>query len=260
MEVEGTWQGYTEESEVEKEPSKKCSMDAHSPSVNGCFDCNICLDSAAEPVVTLCGHLYCWPCIYKWLLVQTTSLQQCPVCKALLSEDTLVPLYGRGLSSKEGSQQSLKIPHRRSIYQDHSLISSVTEHQSPRDHEEEYFDIQTPMPQPQLPHHHHHQRYHPYYSSLGNSFMSAQVFHSTAGGVLGELAVAVFPWMFRSHEAELYHGSRAYDLTASMNSPRLRRQQMQVESLLHQLWLSLLLCSCMPVLVMKDYKSPYFIY
>lgn len=250
-------QGYIEESEVEKEPSKNCSMDAHSPSVNGCFDCNICLDSAAEPVVTLCGHLYCWPCIYKWLLVQTTSLQQCPVCKAPLSEDTLVPLYGRGLSTEEGSQQSLKIPHRRSIYRGHALIASVIEHQSPHVHEEEYVDIQPPMPQPQFPRHHHHQRYYPYYGNLGNSFMSAPsslltapVFHSTAGGVLGELAVAVFPWMFRNHEAGPYYGSRPYDLTASMNNPRLRRQQMQVESLLHQLWLFLFCCTALSLFLL----------
>ena len=29
------------------------------------FDCNICLETAHDPVVTLCGHLYCWPCLYK---------------------------------------------------------------------------------------------------------------------------------------------------------------------------------------------------
>ena len=25
------------------------------------FECNICLEMASNPVVTLCGHLYCWP-------------------------------------------------------------------------------------------------------------------------------------------------------------------------------------------------------
>ena len=31
------------------------------------FDCNICLEDVYDPVVTRCGHLYCWPCLYKWL-------------------------------------------------------------------------------------------------------------------------------------------------------------------------------------------------
>lgn len=31
----------------------------------GAFDCNVCYDVAREPVVTLCGHLYCWPCLYR---------------------------------------------------------------------------------------------------------------------------------------------------------------------------------------------------
>ncbi|CAH8279553.1 unnamed protein product [Arabidopsis lyrata] len=31
------------------------------PTESGCFDCNICLETAHDPVVTLCGHLYCWP-------------------------------------------------------------------------------------------------------------------------------------------------------------------------------------------------------
>lgn len=28
------------------------------------FQCIICLETAKEPVVTKCGHLFCWPCIY----------------------------------------------------------------------------------------------------------------------------------------------------------------------------------------------------
>lgn len=31
----------------------------------GAFDCNVCYDVAREPVVTMCGHLYCWPCLYR---------------------------------------------------------------------------------------------------------------------------------------------------------------------------------------------------
>ena len=29
------------------------------------LDCNICFDAAREPVVTQCGHLYCWQCLYQ---------------------------------------------------------------------------------------------------------------------------------------------------------------------------------------------------
>jgi len=32
------------------------------------FVCAICLETVSdEPVVTRCGHLYCWPCLYQWL-------------------------------------------------------------------------------------------------------------------------------------------------------------------------------------------------
>ncbi|XP_078427446.1 E3 ubiquitin-protein ligase RMA3-like [Wolffia australiana] len=67
---------------------------------SACFDCNICLEFAVEPVVTLCGHLYCWPCIYKWLQPRSEreAHEECPVCKAALSPAALVPLYGRGCS------------------------------------------------------------------------------------------------------------------------------------------------------------------
>uniref|UniRef100_A0A0E0MQ09 E3 ubiquitin-protein ligase RMA n=1 Tax=Oryza punctata TaxID=4537 RepID=A0A0E0MQ09_ORYPU len=61
----------------------------------GSFECNICFELPQEPIVTLCGHLFCWPCLYKWLHIHSHS-PECPVCKALVEEDKLVPLYGRG--------------------------------------------------------------------------------------------------------------------------------------------------------------------
>jgi hypothetical protein len=34
------------------------------------FECNICYDVAESPVVTMCGHLYCWPCLYRCAIAQ----------------------------------------------------------------------------------------------------------------------------------------------------------------------------------------------
>jgi E3 ubiquitin-protein ligase RNF5 len=61
----------------------------------GSFDCNICLELAQDPVVTLCGHLFCWPCLYRWLQMHSIC-QECPVCKAIVEEERVIPLYGRG--------------------------------------------------------------------------------------------------------------------------------------------------------------------
>eukprot|EP00656_Telonema_subtile_P057921 TRINITY_DN9653_c0_g1_i1.p1 TRINITY_DN9653_c0_g1~~TRINITY_DN9653_c0_g1_i1.p1 ORF type:complete len:191 (-),score=9.37 TRINITY_DN9653_c0_g1_i1:169-741(-) len=63
----------------------------------GIYDCHICLDVALDPVVTQCGHLFCWPCLYQWL--QHTTPPVCPVCKAGVSEDKLVPIFVGSASS-----------------------------------------------------------------------------------------------------------------------------------------------------------------
>ncbi|CAN0532329.1 unnamed protein product, partial [Ectocarpus sp. 12 AP-2014] len=57
------------------------------------FECNICLEGVKEPVVTRCGHLFCWPCLYRWL---NTNQTECPVCKAGVTAMNVIPLYGRG--------------------------------------------------------------------------------------------------------------------------------------------------------------------
>uniref|UniRef100_A0A5B7A8E4 E3 ubiquitin-protein ligase RMA n=1 Tax=Davidia involucrata TaxID=16924 RepID=A0A5B7A8E4_DAVIN len=80
----------------------------------GDFECNICFELAQDPIVTLCGHLYCWPCLYRWLQLHSYS-HECPVCKALIQEEKLVPIYGRGKTSLDPRSQSIPgvdIPNR----------------------------------------------------------------------------------------------------------------------------------------------------
>ncbi|TDH03925.1 hypothetical protein EPR50_G00147080 [Perca flavescens] len=73
------------------------------------FECNICLDTARDAVISMCGHLFCWPCLHQWLETRP-SMQQCPVCKAGISREKVIPLYGRGSSSQEDPR--LKTPPR----------------------------------------------------------------------------------------------------------------------------------------------------
>lgn len=72
------------------------------------FECNICLDTAKEAVVSMCGHLFCWPCLHQWLETRPTR-QLCPVCKAAISKDKVIPLYGRGSSTEDPRYGSLLI-------------------------------------------------------------------------------------------------------------------------------------------------------
>ncbi|URE43805.1 zinc finger, C3HC4 type, domain containing protein [Musa troglodytarum] len=69
---------------------------------------------ARDPVVTRCGHLFCWPCLYRWLHGHSHS-SECPACKAIVEEKMLTPLYGRGDNSVDPRSKSvpdMNIPQR----------------------------------------------------------------------------------------------------------------------------------------------------
>jgi E3 ubiquitin-protein ligase RNF5 len=114
-----------------KNPGSESSSSTSAPSAgqhdnanNGAqFECNICLDMAEEPVITLCGHLFCWKCIYEWMRPRNPTntpadLEQaecpCPVCKSLVNRSRLIPLYGRGQSRSSTGDPRDRIPDRPS--------------------------------------------------------------------------------------------------------------------------------------------------
>lgn len=73
------------------------------------FECNICLDTAKDAVVSMCGHLFCWPCLHQWL--ETKPMRPtCPVCKSAVTREQVIPLYGRGSDKKDPREK--KIPPR----------------------------------------------------------------------------------------------------------------------------------------------------
>jgi len=76
------------------QPSPGDHLDSHSP-----FSCSICLSDSVDPVVTRCGHLFCWSCLYKWIDLQHDT---CPVCNsAQVTVSNVIPLYCRGNTKQE---------------------------------------------------------------------------------------------------------------------------------------------------------------
>lgn len=75
------------------------------------YECNICLDTAKDAVISMCGHLFCWPCLHQWLETRPNK-KVCPVCKSGISKDKVIPLYGRGSTNQEDPRN--KVPPRPS--------------------------------------------------------------------------------------------------------------------------------------------------
>ncbi|XP_057862976.2 uncharacterized protein LOC131071232 [Cryptomeria japonica] len=102
----------------------------------GSFDCNICLELVQDPVVTLCGHLFCWPCLYRQLQ-EPSIYKECPVCKTTVVEDKVIPLYGRGkvrsADPRTKSVPDVSIPHRPSGQRPHTVRTDTDHHYQSHD-------------------------------------------------------------------------------------------------------------------------------
>lgn len=93
----------------ESETNDKNKTDGDDKKDESIFECNICLDTAKDAVVSLCGHLFCWPCLHQWIETRPTR-QLCPVCKAAISKEKVIPLYGRGSNNQQDPRT--KVPPR----------------------------------------------------------------------------------------------------------------------------------------------------
>ena len=73
------------------------------------YECNICLETASLPVVSLCGHLYwychfffthhSWKCIHTWMRSTQVNSSKCPTCQAIIV-NALVPIYTKSRDSQ----------------------------------------------------------------------------------------------------------------------------------------------------------------
>ena len=62
-----------------------------------------------EPVITSCGHLFCWPCLYSWVKTATRDYP-CPMCRLLVSAVTSD--LSRGIYRDEEQVLQSRIPRR----------------------------------------------------------------------------------------------------------------------------------------------------
>lgn len=242
--------GYaTEEDASLKQKWSPTSAPTNVPEKDGSFfECNICLDSAQDPMVTLCGHLYCWPCIYKWLHVQTSSLdadeqqQNCPVCKANISVASLVPLYGRGGTSSESDSKKPNLgevvpsrPHPSALNTSVTSSSTSTRHQTQQLHSD-FFQSQAPaFHNPQyFPHHYGS------HAALASSSLGGMATISFFNPLMGMLGGMTLERIFGGSTTSLFTYPSQSLLVS--NNPRIRRQEMELDKSLNRVSLFLFCC------------------
>ena len=44
-------------------------------------------EELTEPVITSCGHLFCWPCLYLWIKTAARDYN-CPMCRLVVTSVT----------------------------------------------------------------------------------------------------------------------------------------------------------------------------
>ena len=171
------------------------------------FECNICPDSIHDPVLTLCGHLYCWPCIYKWFHLNSASQNRtlCPICKSEISQSSLIPVYGRiqitTPSKDESHDVGIAIPPRpRNPVSVHDLLRSMRM---------SYNNTSTAT-----------QFYQPHYPYQTQQFNALDTTH----GVVSQM---IYARVFGNQLTSMY-SSDSYDLVGN-NNPRVRRHLMQMD-------------------------------
>ncbi|KAL9236406.1 hypothetical protein vseg_011082 [Gypsophila vaccaria] len=201
-----------------------------SGSSDSAFNCSICFESAHDPVVTLCGHLYCWACIFKWLHVQTSSSepghqQACPVCKASISDSSMIPLYCNSPSNTDSSPRN---PRRDAIPPRPTSSGLQISNQLPSNL------FQSPPPA------FHHQQYfsdpHGNFSAITSSNLVSTTMAGIINPTIGLLGELVNPRMPGNPSTSML----AFPLPTSyavvwQNNPRARRQEVQLDKSLNRL-------------------------
>jgi len=61
-------------------------------------ECHICMKPSIDPIATLCSHIFCWSCIYKWLQNEPKSCSNYGI--TLTRKMNIIALYELETSAK----------------------------------------------------------------------------------------------------------------------------------------------------------------
>jgi hypothetical protein len=81
--------------EAERGPGRGADSrgpEAAEPTEDDGWNCPICLGALNEPVVTRCGHVFCWSCLCEWL----RGSNRCPTCGGVTDRSALISVTGQG--------------------------------------------------------------------------------------------------------------------------------------------------------------------
>lgn len=76
------------------------------------FNCGVCRGAPFEPIATVCGHLFCWECLYSTAGLQDRQIFDCPSCNISMQIKQVTPIY---VHTEIPQKRSEGIPHRPQI-------------------------------------------------------------------------------------------------------------------------------------------------
>ncbi|XP_065872529.1 uncharacterized protein [Euphorbia lathyris] len=110
--------------------SKALGMETDTKNKGSFFDCNICLDMARDPILTSCGHLFCWPCFYSWSYIGHSDVKECPVCMEKVTDKSIIPIYGNenvtNTQKLRSEESGLKVPPRPNAHRIEGLRQKLS--------------------------------------------------------------------------------------------------------------------------------------
>jgi E3 ubiquitin-protein ligase RNF5 len=78
------------------------------------YMCNICYGTPTNPVLTQCGHLFCWECIYVWSQ-SVGGCRFCPTCRSRMELGEVIPMASNKSTPKKSKCPPPPVSNRKLV-------------------------------------------------------------------------------------------------------------------------------------------------